>query len=363
MLKYTSSLPIARQTRRLPKDAFARVDESDDSIFYATDRMVSHLDSAALLTVRDLIDQLVVEEEPAILDLMASWDSHIPGTIRPARVMGLGLNRNELAANQALSDYVVHDLNHDPRLPFEDGAFDAVICTVSVDYMTRPLEVFQEVRRVLRAGGVFLVIFSNRFFPPKVVKIWRQSSEEERLLLVADYFDMTPGFEQPRVFVSRGKPRPKDDKYFHLGIPSDPIYAVYAETRGAFDRRRRIVVDRRPAAYPFSEEEIRRRKGQVRETLRCPYCDAPLDKWEVPNSPFIEWSSEFQYICFNDQCTYFAAGWNTMAVRGNPCSYRFMYDPPTGGCHPIPVLSRDALKDGIVRTGRPKTRKEDAKNG
>jgi SAM-dependent methyltransferase len=351
MLKYAGSLPIAQPTRRLPQGAFSRVDESHDSVFYSTDRMVSHLDSAALLTVQDLIEQLVVEEEPAILDLMASWDSHIPDSIRPARLIGLGLNRNELAANQALSDYVVHDLNHDPHLPFEDDAFDVVICTVSVDYMTRPLDVFQEVRRVLTPGGLFLVIFSNRFFPPKVVKIWRQSSEEERLLLVADYFDLTPGFEQPRVFVSRGKSRPKDDKYAHLGIPSDPIYAVYAETRGGFGQRRRIIADRRPVPYPFSEEQIQRRKEQVRQTFRCPYCDARLEKWQVPDSPFIEWPSEFQYICFNDQCAYFCAGWNTMAVHGNPCSYRFMYDPPTGGCHPIPVLSRDALRDGIVHSG------------
>jgi len=39
---------------------------------------VSHLDSLALATVEKLIETLVVEENPAILDLMAGWDSHIP---------------------------------------------------------------------------------------------------------------------------------------------------------------------------------------------------------------------------------------------------------------------------------------------
>ena len=349
MFRYSNSLSAARRSLAgFPRDAFARTDETDDAIFYAQERIVSHLDSVALRTVEDVIAQLVIEEEPIILDLMASWDSHIPNSIEPAEVVGLGLNEDELSANEALSEFVVHDLNKDPRLPFADGQFDAVICTVSVDYMTRPLEVFRDVGRVLQPGGLFLVIFSNRYFPPKVVKMWRETSEEERVLLVADFFDETAAFEQPRVFVSRGKPRPKDDKYAHLGIPSDPVYAVYADRRGGFDLRRKIVADRQRIPYPVSEEEIQRRKTRVKDTLRCPYCDQGLEKWKVPDTPFVEWPSEFQFICFNDVCAYFVGGWGAMASQGNPCSYRFMYDPLTNGCHAIPVLTAKALREGIV---------------
>jgi hypothetical protein len=103
-----------------------------------------------------------------------------------------------------------------------------------------------------------------------------------------------------------------------------------------------------PSPHRFSEEEIRQRKGGVKETLRCPFCDEKLEKWEVPDTPFIEWSSEFQYLCFNDRCSYFLAGWTTMSAQGNPCSYRFMYDPPTDGCHSVTVLTTYALRDGIV---------------
>jgi hypothetical protein len=91
------------------------------------------------------------------------------------------------------------------------------------------------------------------------------------------------------------------------------------------------------------------RNRQVRDTLCCPHCGGKLTKWQVPDSPFNEWPSEFQYICFNDSCVYFARGWYTMAAQGGFGSYRFMYDPPTHGCHPVPVLSRSALRDGIVR--------------
>ena len=85
-----------------------------------------------------------------------------------------------------LDERVVRDLNADPRLPFADGSFDVVLNTVSVDYVTRPLELFREVGRVLRPGGLFLVIFSNRYFPEKAVRIWRESSEQERILIVED---------------------------------------------------------------------------------------------------------------------------------------------------------------------------------
>ena len=120
-------------------DAFSRLDESDDVVFYARDRFVAHLDSVALETVEALIGNLVIEESPVILDLMASWDSHIPEKLNASRIVGLGLNENELRHNKALSEFVVHDLNRNPRLPFPDQTFDVVINTVSVDYMTRPV--------------------------------------------------------------------------------------------------------------------------------------------------------------------------------------------------------------------------------
>jgi ubiquinone/menaquinone biosynthesis C-methylase UbiE len=41
----------------------------------------------------------------------------------------------------------------DPRFPFADSSFDVVTCVVSVDYLTKPLEVFKEISRVLRPGG------------------------------------------------------------------------------------------------------------------------------------------------------------------------------------------------------------------
>ncbi len=98
----------------------------------------------------------------------------------------------------------------------------------------------------------------------------------------------------------------------------------------------------------FTSEQIEERIRNVKDTLHCPHCDVALEKWRVPDAPFVEWSSEYQYICFNDECPYFQDGWSVMASQRNACSYRFMYDPASGGCHPIPVLSEDALRESIV---------------
>ena len=210
------------------KEAFSRIDESDDRIFYAKDRFVDHLDTLALATVEQIIGEVITQTHAVVLDLMAGWNSHIPDRLCPSKVVGLGLNENELKQNKDLSEYLIHDLNRDPRLPFPAQTFDAVINTVSIDYMTRPVEVFSEVARILKTGGQFVVIFSNRMFPQKAVKIWKESSEEKRVLLVEGFFRESGAFGETTVVASRGKPRPAEDKYAFLGIPSDPVYAVYA---------------------------------------------------------------------------------------------------------------------------------------
>lgn len=330
-------------------DAFSRQDESDDSEFYALDRFVEHLDTVALDTVEKLMGALVVEKRPAILDLMAGWDSHIPETLKPDEVVGLGLNRNELSRNKALTERVFHDVNKDAKLPFEDGRFDVVLNTVSVDYMTKPFPVFREVARVLKPGGLFLVIFSNRMFPEKVVKIWRESSEPERVLLVEDFFNASRSFEKPSLFTSKGKPRPKDDKYADRGIPSDPIYAVYAEKIGGDPTRQRRPSTVDEARRSLTPDEKRARQEEVRRTLCCPHCGERMKKWAIPDSPFNTWQNEFMYICFNDECPYLVRGWDVMNRQGNPgVSYRQMFNPETGFLSPMPVPSLKVLRDGII---------------
>lgn len=328
--------------------AFSRPDETDDKLFYSRDRFVDHLDSLALDTVEKLIGTLIIEKKPLILDLMAGWNSHIPDRIKPDRVIGLGLNENELKGNECLSETILHDLNKDPHLPFPDHSIDIVLNTVSVDYMVNPFEVFSEVGRILKPGGLFLVIFSNRMFPQKATKIWQDSSEDERVLLVEDLFKLAGHFKESRFFVSKGKPRPQEDKYFPESKVSDPIYALYADKKGG-ENKERPVLDLYYGER-LSEEELAKRKSQIKHTLKCPHCGAKLKKWLVPFNPFsCTWDNEFMYICFNDACPYYVRGWDHMNRQGNGSnSYRLMYNPEKDCVLPIPVPSPRALRDGIV---------------
>jgi SAM-dependent methyltransferase len=331
------------------EDAFSRLDENSDSIFYSRDRLVDHVDSLALTRIESLINHLLSGDQLGVLDLMAGWDSHWPKGRRPLKMVGLGLNENELKNNKSLTEFVIHDLNQNPHLPFPDGTFDAVLNTVSVDYLIKPLEVFQEVRRVLKPSGLFLVIFSNRLFPQKAVKIWRQSSEKERLMLVEDYFKLAGGYHRPQVWISKGGLRPEDDKYFDMGIPGDPVYAVYAEKKG------KGIAPKQPQRLTLvengkgEEKEMKEQIKNIKNTRKCPYCGEKMKKWAVPQGPFTQWDNEFMFICFNDTCPYLIRGWEVMAEQGNRgISYRCMFYPEKEVVMPVPIFSLQALRESIV---------------
>jgi SAM-dependent methyltransferase len=151
---------------QLPRDAFERYDETPDEEFYRTPRFVTHIDDGAIAAVTQLYREFF-PPDGEILDLMSSWISHLPPEVGYQRVIGLGMNEVELRRNERLDSYVVQNLNTAPRLPFGSGEFDGAGICVSIDYLTRPVEVLREVGRVLKVGAPVAITFSNRCFPTK----------------------------------------------------------------------------------------------------------------------------------------------------------------------------------------------------
>ncbi|MGH8013248.1 MAG: class I SAM-dependent methyltransferase [Candidatus Binataceae bacterium] len=206
-------------TNDLNADWFRRLDDSDDELFYVQPRFVVHIDDGAIKLVGEIYEKRL-PVGGAILDLMSSWRSHLPARLYPSRVTGLGLNRDEMRDNPALSEVVVHNVNRGPHLPFDDATFDGAVMTVSIQYLTRPLEVFTDVARVLRPRAPFIVTFSNRMFPTKAVAIWHNSGDRQRLELVRRYFAESHAFENIEVF-DRGN-----------AAFSDPIWGVAGYSSG-----------------------------------------------------------------------------------------------------------------------------------
>ena len=207
---------------------FIRRDNQPDKKFYSIPRLVHHLDSHARSIVRGIHDNYL-KKGGAILDLMASWDSHLSSALDSSQLTLLGMNPEELKANPIADDHIIQDINENPILPFKEKSFDSIICTSSVEYLIKPIEIFNEIARVLKPGGICVMTFSNRWFPPKVVLIWEELYEFERLGLVVDCFLKTQSFGKITTVSYRGWPRPPDDKYYNSYPFSDPVYGVIAE--------------------------------------------------------------------------------------------------------------------------------------
>jgi SAM-dependent methyltransferase len=171
------------------------MDEAPDRAFYAMTRLVTHIDDGAIAALTALYRD-VLPAGGAVLDLMSSWVSHLPPEVAYGRVVGHGMSAEELAANRRLDERLVRDLNETPSLPFEDATFDAACCCVSVQYLTRPVEVFAEIGRVLRPGAPFVVSFSNRCFPTKAVFLWQALEHGQHADLVAHYMLRSGRFER-----------------------------------------------------------------------------------------------------------------------------------------------------------------------
>ena len=215
-----------------------RLDNSVDTKFYDTPRLVTHIDDTAIQSLSDFYRETFTEysrccmktspnnnemtaattaiQQLDVLDLCSSWISHFPSTSTSTdsvenntdnnhpkfgygTVVGLGMNQEELEANPQLTRYLVQDLNTVPNLhAFDDASFDVVTMTVSIDYLIRPLDVVQEIYRVLKPSGRAIISFGDRCFATKAVAMWLQADPLERITIVASYFHYAQYQQEPQ---------------------------------------------------------------------------------------------------------------------------------------------------------------------
>lgn len=211
------------RTQFITDGALGRSDVGDDSLFYSTARMVGHVDVLASSCIgREYASRLSAGAK--VLDHMAGWQSHLPCEV-DAEVVGLGMNREEMEANPRLARCEVQDLNKESHLPFENGVFDAVLNSLSLEYLTDPTAAVAEVARVLKPGGVFMVALSNRWFPEKAIAMWPELHDFERMGYALDLM-LGQGFKDCWTVSIRNNWRPQDDPHYHETWDSDPVYIV-----------------------------------------------------------------------------------------------------------------------------------------
>ena len=202
-----------------------KLDDADDTLFYDVPRFVTHVDEGFIQQLTDLYRSRL-KPNTRVFDMMSSWVSHLPEEIKFAHVEGHGLNAEELARNPRFDHYFVQNLNQNSKLPLEDQSVDAVLNTVSVQYVQHPEVIFNEIHRILKPGGIAIVSFSNRMFYQKAIAAWRDGSEASRVELVKRYFKAVPGFTEPEAVVRQSQ---TPSLFQMFGIPGgDPFYAVIA---------------------------------------------------------------------------------------------------------------------------------------
>ncbi len=154
--------------------------------------------------------------------------------------VGMDIDQRALASARARADGKAEFVRGDlVALPFDDGTFDLVVCFEAIEHVEQPLQVMDEIHRVLRPGGVVAVSSPNRGVYPagNPFHLHELTSDElrdglqERFAHVAIYRQRT--YMSSLVTDERGHGQSDpavalDARLYKLapGAPGDETYAV-----------------------------------------------------------------------------------------------------------------------------------------
>lgn len=88
------------------------------------------------------------------------------------------------------------------------------------------------------------------------------------------------------------------------------------------------------------------------EKPRCPDCNTEMTLWEVPQVTFSDglgWGTPYLYVCFNDECSAYTAGWDSlMETVEYKASYRCINIPGQPNFDYMPVFSQAGGKGQVL---------------
>ena len=199
-----------------------KLDESNDEDFYSNPKFVYHLD-ANFRNYLSSVYKNEIKDNSIVLDLMSSWDSYLPLENKYKKVIGHGLNRDELEKNKILDSFWNQNFNLNQKIPLNNCSIDYCLMVAAFQYLQYPEALIRDIARILSNEGKIIISFSNRAFWHKAPNIWTTSTEEERLKYVRKVL-ISNGFEEPRII------RKFNDISFNFlpFLKSDPFYCLIA---------------------------------------------------------------------------------------------------------------------------------------
>ena len=197
-----------------------KLDESNDEEFYSDPKFVYHLDANFRQNLSDLYER-EIDNYSTVLDLMSSWDSYLPKRKKYKKIIGHGLNKQELDRNKIFDTYWIQNFNSNQEIPLGNESVDYCLMVAAWQYLQYPENLTREISRILSNKGKFIISFSNRAFWHKAPNIWTSSTEEERIKYVRKVL-ITNGFNEPNIIKKFNQPA---RNIFNF-INKDPFYCL-----------------------------------------------------------------------------------------------------------------------------------------
>ena len=199
-----------------------KLDESNDEEFYSHPKFVYHLDANFRKYLSNVYKNEIADYS-TVLDLMSSWDSYLPKEKKYKKVIGHGLNKQELEKNKIFDSYWIQNFNLNQEIPLDNGSVDYCLMVAAWQYLQYPETLTREIARILGDCGKIIISFSNRAFWHKAPNIWTSSTEEERLKYVRKVL-ISNGFKEPKII------KKFTDQSFNFlpFLKKDPFYCLIA---------------------------------------------------------------------------------------------------------------------------------------
>jgi len=154
---------------------------------------------------------------------MSSWDSYLPKGKKYKKIIGHGLNKQELERNKVFDSYWIQNFNLNQEIPLDSSSVDYCLMVAAWQYLQYPENLTKEIGRILSENGKIIISFSNRAFWHKAPHIWTSSSEEERVKYVRKVL-ITNGFNEPNIIKKFNQPALNIFNFLN----KDPFYCLIA---------------------------------------------------------------------------------------------------------------------------------------